>query len=147
MRRTCVVSTTLYLPTPSWPEQGEKTPVLHLAQRRPLAVKHLSRQNVSGIHNYVCLVALHVNLLVVYNRWNTCPAGNCGHDFCRSCLDKWRTSERQHGREIRCPVCRGMFADTGSEKLGRCWIDYDTRHQQYITVSADCAHDACTHLA
>eukprot|EP00878_Enallax_costatus_P007527 GHUV01007883.1.p1 GENE.GHUV01007883.1~~GHUV01007883.1.p1 ORF type:complete len:299 (+),score=53.85 GHUV01007883.1:394-1290(+) len=46
--------------------------------------------------------------------------GSCGHDFCRACLDKWRSQQRQRGREVRCPVCRGVFAE-GSERLGICF--------------------------
>eukprot|EP00775_Hariotina_reticulata_P011611 gene11611-11755_t len=42
--------------------------------------------------------------------------GNCGHDFCRGCLDRWRAHQ---GRDLKCPVCRGVFSDTG-DKLGVC---------------------------
>lgn len=47
------------------------------------------------------------------------PPGRCGHDYCRRCLSKWQASQQQHGREVRCPVCRGVFApETQFDQLG-----------------------------
>jgi hypothetical protein len=46
-------------------------------------------------------------------------AGSCGHDFCKSCLDMWKTQQRQQGNnKVKCPVCRGSFAES-FDKLGK----------------------------
>eukprot|EP00882_Tetradesmus_deserticola_P010431 GHRQ01011016.1.p1 GENE.GHRQ01011016.1~~GHRQ01011016.1.p1 ORF type:complete len:226 (+),score=38.18 GHRQ01011016.1:2161-2838(+) len=46
--------------------------------------------------------------------------GSCGHDFCKRCLDTWRSQQRQQGNNrVRCPVCRGSFAES-FDKLGVC---------------------------
>lgn len=45
-------------------------------------------------------------------------AGSCGHDFCKGCLDTWRSQQRQQGNNrVKCPVCRGSFAES-FDKLG-----------------------------
>lgn len=37
-------------------------------------------------------------------------AGQCGHDLCKACLERWRQQQRSQGREqTRCPVCRQPF--------------------------------------
>ncbi|WIA30367.1 hypothetical protein OEZ86_000453 [Tetradesmus obliquus] len=46
--------------------------------------------------------------------------GSCGHDFCKGCLDTWRSQQRQQGNNrVKCPVCRGSFAES-FDKLGVC---------------------------
>lgn len=45
--------------------------------------------------------------------------GRCGHDFCRGCLERWRSSQHQLGRPFACPMCRSLLGSPG-EPLGVC---------------------------
>jgi hypothetical protein len=44
--------------------------------------------------------------------------GHCGHDFCKSCLEEWR-SNSFNGTSVSCPACR-QVAIAGVQTLGVC---------------------------
>ncbi|GAX79505.1 hypothetical protein CEUSTIGMA_g6946.t1 [Chlamydomonas eustigma] len=45
--------------------------------------------------------------------------GQCGHDFCKSCLEQWRASSF-NGRGVSCPACRQVAMAPGVKSLGIC---------------------------
>lgn len=48
------------------------------------------------------------------------PAGSCGHDFCKRCIDQWRGSCLRNGRCVQCPVCRTQLLSSPCQTFGEC---------------------------
>lgn len=46
--------------------------------------------------------------------------GNCGHDFCKSCIEDWKTLRLRSGLEVQCPVCRTTLLPSGKTTFGVC---------------------------
>jgi len=45
--------------------------------------------------------------------------GQCGHDYCKSCLEEWKESS-SCGQGVNCPVCRQILMAPGVQSLGVC---------------------------
>lgn len=46
--------------------------------------------------------------------------GNCGHDFCKHCIEDWTNSRLRAKMEVHCPVCRSPLLPSASSTFGVC---------------------------
>ncbi|GAX77678.1 hypothetical protein CEUSTIGMA_g5121.t1 [Chlamydomonas eustigma] len=46
--------------------------------------------------------------------------GQCGHDFCKLCLDEWCIANSSSGMGVKCPLCRQFAIAPGVSSLGVC---------------------------
>lgn len=46
--------------------------------------------------------------------------GNCGHDFCKMCIDGWKSSQQEYGKPVQCPICRAVLLLCPSQTIGVC---------------------------
>lgn len=70
-------------------------------------------------------------------------AGACGHDFCKLCLNSWREQHQaihdREPRELRCPLCRGVFASSPFDDIGAAWVAQSQQQQLWELRHADAA--------
>ncbi|KAG1651945.1 hypothetical protein FOA52_010149 [Chlamydomonas sp. UWO 241] len=81
------------------------------ADAADVAVARTSMDGGADTSDYECSVCLSLLVDPV--------VGQCGHDFCKSCLDEWRASFSPRGC-VSCPICRQPAMAPGVTSLGIC---------------------------
>lgn len=59
-------------------------------------------------------------MLTAHGAFASTTPGNCGHDFCRSCIEEWRSTRALSGRPVQCPLCRSVLLPSADQSFGLC---------------------------
>ncbi len=53
------------------------------------------------------------------SRHDFTSTGSCGHDFCKHCIEEWKTSRQLVGHAVKCPICRAVLLPSADQSFGK----------------------------